>query len=1843
MLLDSRVRSGTVTLPLTTTIPGRTLTLKDSTGASGVSSITISTSGGETFEDGNTTKTLNTAYGFLNLTGNGGKWYIAAANQPTTATVSSLTASTINGAAISFPSGNAVTFGGAITTPNVAANTIGGTIMNSSNLYAILNFNNVPATPITAVTTTFAGNRGIASTDGTGTSASFHYLVGVVYNPSTGGFYVLERDTCYIRAVTAAGVVTTLAGGYAATPVDGTGTNAKISGMSKGVCDSAGNLYFTDGNRIRRCTPSGVITTVAGSATGSSVNGTGTNATFNNPQGLAIDSTGTNMYICDSTGNYIRKMVISSAVVTTFVGTGSGAIVDGTGTNAQVQGPKALAYDTTTNTLVLVDSGPFGNYVRRITMAGVVTTLVGKSGPFMANDGVGTNAGFYGLTGVAVDQNSGLIYTAEYNNNLIRRITPGNVVTTISGGGNGSGGGATTQDGIGNVASFQQLCDIACDSNGTVFAVDMGQPRLAKVLPTVGLAGNIFYNNSHITTTLSSSVLNVSSINGQLPWSASNAISTTAGLGTAGYISSGQLVSSITAATFTGSTNYVSAAVANISSMTALSMTATSTTVGRTQAFTPKSILGLQMWLDASDPTTFTYSSGSTISLWLDKSGQGYHASNSGSVYTSTNSVVFSGNTLQTYLTSSGMALNVFQEYGFIVFTTANTTQMSLIGGSYYQSRGIIVQNGSTGTGGSSSIHNVNNGGDYIATITNASWANNAPQMVDWSSGGYLGFNASTIVNSGSNYTNYMGPWGQRFSIIGGGNPGYTALTGTINEVVIYQGVTLSSNDIYAVEGYLAAKWNFKANLPATHLYKTVDIRTSTVTTFDAFITGTDTNNVAILPNQFQSRASNIYPYTTPKTQLLGHVDSRQTIQYLTLMNTGCQYYLTTATFGTLFKFPSTWAAGGYSIYFPVYYSSNDAGGYWDFHNQTNSNITVTVTNGGALGNFPMAPYAMARVTWTGYSNVVTQTTQWPTILTQDLTNNRLGLNNTPSYTFDVTGTSRFTSNVGIGTVPLATSNLLDVGGVARAQVLSTLALNVSSINGDQPWLLSNAISTAAGLTSNISSMIDPTELTSSIVGLGTSGFVSTLGLTYTVASTAAGLGTLGYTSTSQLLSTTVGTFTQINNSIATTVQPQFASTVAGLGTAGYISTTALTSSLLGTKFSGSTNFVSAAIAQISSLSTVNIQAATGYISSLTVDNLALGSNAAFFTLGDVLATSLSTFQVNTGVMYMNSTFIGNASSQTAVQFYGNSGAYNQTVLAEQSTGSGIQEFLIFRGSSASDRIRMQTTGAIVFEPGVTQRLWPNAPSNATPAMIINSSSNIGILTASPAFPLDVAGIVRAPTVSTLQFTASSIQSGYTSTIYLQTVTAVASNVGIQTNASPTIPLDVAGIARAQTLSTFTINVSSINGVTPWQPIFLQSTVQGLGTATFVSSLSLTSTVANLGQTYVSTASLVSSIASLRTSISTTYISAATVQATQLSTLNLQVSSINGALPGTGSGGTTFVGSTVFVSAATVQASTLSSLTLQANSGYVSSLTVDSLQIGSNSAYISLGDAIATSISTIVVRAGTINALTINANSTLTSTLFTNSTLLGTSSLQTAIQFYGLTGNYTNTVLAEQSTSATSQEFILFRGSSVTDRIRMQTTGNIVFEPGVTSRMWPNTPSNVTPAMIINSASNIGILTAAPAFPLDVAGTGRFQILSTMNLQVCTINGAAPGTGSGGTTFIGSTIFLSSAQGFVSSLTVNALTIGTTAGFTVMGDVIAASLSTINLNVSTINGAVPGSGSGSSSAFNGSTITVSTLQLFDPALTFSSMGNLYVRSSLLLYNSTIVAGARQAQPQMFTF
>ena len=165
--------------------------------------------------------------------------------------------------------------------------------------------------------------------------------------------------------------------------------------------------------------------------------------------------------------------------------------------------------------------------------------------------------------------------------------------------------------------------------------------------------------------------------------------------------------------------------------------------------------------------------------------------------------------------------------------------------------------------------------------------------------------------------------------------------------------------------------------------------------------------------------------------------------------------------------------------------------------------------------------------------------------------------------------------------------------------------------------------------------------------------------------------------------------------------------------------------------------------------------------------------------------------------------------------------------------------------------------------------------------------------------------------------------------------------------------------------------------------------------------------------------------------------------------------------------------------------------------GYISSLIVDSLSFSLSNSFIVMGDIITTSVSTI---------------QTFTSSLTTNNLRVGTVSTLSYIAFPGLQQGYAQTVMAEQATASGIQELLLFKGSTNTDRIRMQTTGPIVFEPGVSARVFTATGSNVTPAMIITTGSNVGIGVAAPGVALDVAGAGRFTVLSTQTISTQLIN-----------------------------------------------------------------------------------------------------------------------------------
>jgi len=268
--------------------------------------------------------------------------------------------------------------------------------------------------------------------------------------------------------------VTTVAGsvdGYR----DGSGTVAKFNNPRCIAVDSKGNLYVADTNnhRIRKITPNGDVSTFAGSSSGY-INSNGTSAQFNGPRDIAIDSED-NLYIADTSNHRIRK-ITPSGDVTTFAGSGTAGSADGSGTSAQFNAPYGIGIDSSNNNLYVVD---YGNHrIRKITPNGDVTTFAGSTEGY--RNGYGTYAKFDNPMGIAVDSN-GNLYVADSPNDSIRKITPNGHVSTFAGSVNGTAGYA---DGTGTSARFNGPRDIAIDPNGNLYVTDHYNNRIRKITPS---------------------------------------------------------------------------------------------------------------------------------------------------------------------------------------------------------------------------------------------------------------------------------------------------------------------------------------------------------------------------------------------------------------------------------------------------------------------------------------------------------------------------------------------------------------------------------------------------------------------------------------------------------------------------------------------------------------------------------------------------------------------------------------------------------------------------------------------------------------------------------------------------------------------------------------------------------------------------------------------------------------------------------------------------------------------------------------------------------------------------------------------------------------------------------------------------------------------------------------------------------------------------------------------------------------------------------------------------------------------------------------------------------------
>ena len=314
----------------------------------------------------------------------------------------------------------------------------------------------------------FVGQADVpGSANGTGNAASFDYPSGVAVDRS-GNVYVADTANMMIRKVSPLGVVTTLAGSAGPSgSTDGTGSAARFCRPMGVAVDNAGNVYVADScnTTIRKITPAGVVTTLAGHALSYGTNdGVAATARFGNPYSVAVDGGGSLFVGDDASNNTIRK-ITPAGVVTTLAGSpGNPGSDDGTGSAALFRGPYGVAVDGSGNLYV----GDYYNHtIRKVTPAGVVTTLAGSAGNPGSADGTGSAARFNHPWGVAVDS-AGNVFVADSSNDTIRKVTPAGVVTTIG----GKVGSPSLNDGTGITAGFYVPAGVALDSAGNLYVAD---------------------------------------------------------------------------------------------------------------------------------------------------------------------------------------------------------------------------------------------------------------------------------------------------------------------------------------------------------------------------------------------------------------------------------------------------------------------------------------------------------------------------------------------------------------------------------------------------------------------------------------------------------------------------------------------------------------------------------------------------------------------------------------------------------------------------------------------------------------------------------------------------------------------------------------------------------------------------------------------------------------------------------------------------------------------------------------------------------------------------------------------------------------------------------------------------------------------------------------------------------------------------------------------------------------------------------------------------------------------------------------------------------------------------
>jgi sugar lactone lactonase YvrE len=316
---------------------------------------------------------------------------------------------------------------------------------------------------------TVAGNGsfGYSGDGGPATSAQLAYPYGVALDAS-GNLYIADYLNSRIRKVSAEGIITTVAGnGSAGYSGDGGPATSAQLGLPSGVAvDASGNLYVADNlnNRIRKVSAAGIITTVAGNGSigYSGDSGPATSAQLSTPTGVAVDASG-NLYIAD-TNNYRIRKISAAGIITTVAGNGTlGCSGDGgPAANAQLSRPDGVAVDASGN-LYIADV--VCNRVWKVSATGIIAIVAGGGTGGLGDGGPATSAQLNQPAGVAVDA-SGNLYIVDTGNSRIRKVSATGLITTVAG--NGSLGYSGDR---GPAASAQLYYPdgVAVDASGNVY------------------------------------------------------------------------------------------------------------------------------------------------------------------------------------------------------------------------------------------------------------------------------------------------------------------------------------------------------------------------------------------------------------------------------------------------------------------------------------------------------------------------------------------------------------------------------------------------------------------------------------------------------------------------------------------------------------------------------------------------------------------------------------------------------------------------------------------------------------------------------------------------------------------------------------------------------------------------------------------------------------------------------------------------------------------------------------------------------------------------------------------------------------------------------------------------------------------------------------------------------------------------------------------------------------------------------------------------------------------------------------------------------------------------------